>query len=165
MANLSPQTREKLHNRFYYIPQIVALCVVAPFVWLAMDRTPPLELYDGRIEPAVVRPGQTDVKVTWRARFSGRDCPGLSQRELVDSQKNLWPKLRRSRSGVFHPNADDPLDGYVTTPPLDIPSQMEPGPAFYRVTQFYYCNDLQRILHWPIVARSVPIAFVVKDEE
>lgn len=151
-----------LHAQFYFAPQIIAVVVIAPLFWMAfLDRTPPLVLYDGHFSPNQVYPGQENIRITWRARFSGRDCPGYSQRELVDSERNLWPKLRRARGGVFHPSADDPYDGTVTTPPLTVPKQMEVGLAEYRVTQFYYCNILQRVLHWPVVQKSVPIQFKV----
>lgn len=151
-----------VQRHFYFIPQMFALLVVAPmFYMLVLDRTPPLVLYDGRVDPAQVYPGQVGVRVIWRATFSGRDCPGYSQRELVDGQDNIWPKLKRVRGGVFHPSAGNPRDGTVTTPPLDIPSQMEFGRAQYRVTQFYYCNFLQRWLRWPIVQKSIPIRFRV----
>ena len=162
MRDAVDRTLDALYEYFYFIPQLAALLIVAPLVWMLwMDRVPPLVLYDGRIEPFQVYPGQTDVKVVWHARFSGRDCPGYSQRELVDYKLNLWPKLKRARGGVFHPSDSDLLVGTVTTPPLDIPKQVELGPAEYRVTQFYYCNPLQRWLGWPIVEKSVPIRFEV----
>jgi len=152
------------HN--YFLPQILALVVVLPVLWMVFfDRTPPLVLHDGRIEPSRVYPGQMGVRIVWQAHFSGRDCPGDTQRELVDARRNLWPKLRRARGGVFHPYTSDPLEGTVTTPPLFIPTQMEPGHAQYRVTQFYYCNFMQRWLRWPIVQKSVPIPFEVIAEE
>lgn len=156
-----PRWRCRLHAWYYFIPQTVALIIVAPLAWMALERTPPLRLHHGELFPSVVYPGQSDIEVVWQAHFSGRDCPGDTQRELIDSQANLWPKLRRARGGVFHPRQGTPREGTVTTPPLDIPSQMEPGPAEYRVTQFYYCNWLQRVLHWPIIETSEAIPFMV----
>jgi len=147
-------------SHFYYIPQIIAILIVAPILWAVFDRTPPLKLYDGSISPQQVARGQ-NVSVIWHARFSGRDCPGLSQRELVDADGNLWPKLARGRKGIFRPNPLDKKQGIVTTPPLSIPDQMSYGVAQYRVTQFYYCNWLQKIMRWPIVEVSPPIQFEV----
>ena len=150
----------KKFARYYFIPQIVAVLVVGPLAWMAADRTPPLALYDGVITPNIVRPGQSGVILTWRARFSGRDCPGLSQREYVDSNRSLWPQLAHARAGIFVPSPGTPLDGTVTVPPLMIPD-MARGPATYQVTQFYYCNWLQRVLHWPIVQPSPRVRFEV----
>jgi hypothetical protein len=149
-----------LAKHYYFIPQIIAVMIVAPLSWMAFDRTPPLALYDGVITPNVVRKNQAGVKLVWRARFSGRDCPGLSQREFVDSIRGLWPQLAHSRAGIFVPDPGSQTVGTVTTPPLMIPD-MAPGPATYQVTQFYYCNWLQRFLHWPIVQPSPYVRFEV----
>ncbi len=145
---------------FFFIPQIVALLIL-PFAWMALDRTPPLILHDGTITPAIVRPGQSGIQVEWRAKFSGRDCEGLSQREVVDARLNLWPQLARARKGNFIADEGNPNEGAVKTPALAIPEQISAGPATYRVTQFYYCNWLQKKLDWPIVQTSPPIRFEV----
>ncbi|HMF51782.1 MAG TPA: hypothetical protein VK603_24205 [Candidatus Saccharimonadales bacterium] len=147
--------------RYFGIPQIIAICFVGPVAWMALDRRPPLILYDGQLSPSKVQAGQTDVKVVWRAKFAGRDCGGLTQRELIDSKRYLWPALARSRAGIFQPDPNNKNEGTVVTPPLSIPDSMSPGRATYRVSQFYYCNALQRIMQWPIVAVSPPIEFEV----
>jgi hypothetical protein len=148
-----------LMRHYLFLPQIVAI-FFGYLTWLAMDRTPPLILFDGKVTPAIVRKGQEGVKVVWDADFAGRDCPGYSQRELVDSGHHLWPELRRARAGIFKADPDHPLTGKVVTPPLIIPNLL-PGPARYRVTQFYYCNWLQRLLEWPIIQTSPFIKFEV----
>lgn len=161
----SGRPRSWMHARYYFLPQLVAVLIVSPLAWMALlDRVPPLALYDGAIIPSQVVPGQADVEVVWRARFSGRDCPGDTQREIIDSEGNLWPKLRRARGGVFHPSKENMFEGTVTTPPLDIPKQVAPGRARYQVTQFYYCNWLQRLWDWPTVHKSVPIWFEVREK-
>lgn len=147
-------------SHYFFVPQILALVVVGPLAWMAFDRAPPLDLYDGIIDPNDLPKGGT-ASVTWRATFSGRDCPGATQRELVDSRRGLWPQLTRERKGVFKPDEDNSRQGTVTTPPLELPEGMSSGPATYRVTNFYYCNWLQHALHWPIVRVSPPIHFEV----
>jgi hypothetical protein len=129
---------------------------------MALDRTPPLDLYAGAITPAVVSRGQEGVEIIWRARYAGRDCPGYTQREIVDKNRNIWPFLVRSRRGIFKPDKDDPLNGTVETPPLSIPEAMSAGPASYKVTQFYFCNPLQWWLNWPIIKSSPYINFEVR---
>ena len=145
-------------RHYFFIPQLISVLVAAPLAWMAFDRSPPLKLYDGVVKPAVVTAGE-NVEITWRAHFSGRDCPGLTQREIVDSKNNIWPKMLRGRRGVFVPNSPGLSTGTVTTPPLEIPEQITPGKASYKVTQFYYCNFLQRWLAWPIVAVSPEFTF------
>lgn len=155
--------RSRWARHYFFIPEIFAVIVALPTALMVFDRAPPLVLYDGQINPPIVRPGQM-VDVRWRAHFAGRDCPGLTQREIVDAKNNLWPKMIRGRRGVFTPSASDPLDGWVETPPLEIPDQIAPGIAHYKVTQFYYCNPLQRWLDWPIVQASPSIAFEVREQ-
>lgn len=149
-----------LIRHYLFLPQIFALIAVY-VVWIALDRTPPLVLIQGSITPFIVHPDEKAVSVTWQAEFSGRDCPGLTQRELIDSGKHIWPELKRARAGVFTPSKTNPKIGTVSTPPLQIPNML-PGAAEYRVTQFYYCNWLQRALNWPIIQVSPFIPFEVE---
>lgn len=102
--------------------------------------------------------------VTWQARFSGHECEGNTQRELIGAQKDLWPQLGRARAGLYHANPTDPYNGTLTTPLLTIPDLIAPGQDVYHVTNFYYCNPLQRLLQWPIVSLSPDIKFTVTDE-
>jgi hypothetical protein len=186
--------RLRLIRRLWLASAIVLAVVAAPLVWFAADRTPTFRLKDGVIEPNTIhkrqwqleagsttwknvdtgkeitlkegeKPPAASAAVIWKwAEFSGRDCPGNTSRELVDSHRNLFPFLTRARAGVFHPDANDSAHGYVTTPPLVIADAMAPGPAVYYVTVFYYCNWLQRLLDWPIVAKYPPIQFEVVGE-
>lgn len=149
-----------LRQHYFYVPQMVALLIAAPLAWMAFDRTPPLVLHDGVMTPSVVRAGQQNVKLVWRATYSGRDCPGLSQREFVDANRGLWPQLAHQRAGIFMPDSNNPLEGTVEVPPLAIPEMM-PGTGSYQVTQVYFCNWLQRVLRWPIVKTSPYVNFVV----
>ena len=171
--NLTGFSRESLERRqgrlpramnpakhYYFIPQIVAVLIVGPLVWMAMDRTPPLILSNGIIAPHEVHRQQT-VSVIWHAKFSGQHCPGVTQRELIERKShNIWPKEARQRKGIFIPEKNNPYLGTVVTPPLTIPD-MSAGKACYRVTQFYFCNWLQRVMNWPIVQVSPCIDFEV----
>lgn len=151
----------KPFKHYFFIPQILAVLIVAPLAWMAADRTPPLILHDGVITPREVRPNQTGVTLVWRAHYSGRDCQGLSQREFIsDGRRDIFPQLAAQRAGVFQPSKSDPMEGTVTVPSLSIPD-MPAGPGSYQVTQFYYCNILQELLHWPIIQRSPYVRFEV----
>lgn len=161
--------RNYLAHRFYFLPQIIVAFIIAPIGWMLMDRTPPLTLYDGRIEPNVVRQYQTGVSVTWRAHQNrgGQDCPGFSQREIIDSSQHIDIKVIRSRRGVFTPDSNNPLVGTVNTPPLDIGGDLLPGPVYYKVTNWYFCTPLIRWLYayvgidWSIKVESPLIKFQV----
>lgn len=151
----------KPSKHYFFIPQILAVLIVGPLAWMAADRTPPLILHDGVITPYQVRKNQTGVTLVWKAHFSGRDCPGLSQREFVSEiRRDIFPQLAAQRAGIFKPSDHDPMEGTVTVPSLSIPD-MPNGPGGYQVTQFYFCNILQEWLHWPIVQRSPYVRFEV----
>jgi hypothetical protein len=44
---------------------------------------------------------------------------------------------------------------------VTVPREAEPGRAIYRVTTFFTCNWLQRVLHWPIVQHGPDIPFTI----
>ena len=149
-----------LSPRYFFLPQIIAV-FFGYIVWLATDRTPPLTLFDGQIIPNIVRPGE-QVSILWQAYYSGRDCPGDTQREQIDSKRHLYTENKRARAGVFKAAPGTPFLGTVETPPLNIPDPpWSPGRAKYRVTQFYYCNWFQRLTEWPIVQVSPFIFYEV----
>lgn len=152
---------KSLRSHYFFIPQAIAILIVGPIAWMAFDRTPPLILHDGVITPRVVRKNQEGVTLVWRAHFSGRDCPGLSQREFVSERtRDIWPQLAVQRAGVFMPDIGNNFEGTVAVPPLSIPD-MPVGRARYQVTQYYFCNWLQETLHWPIVQKSPYVIFEV----
>jgi hypothetical protein len=51
--------------------------------------------------------------------------------------------------------------GEFVTPSVLVPGEAELGPAIYRVTTFFTCNWLQRVLHWPIVQWGPDIPFTI----
>lgn len=140
---------------------IVIAVFVIYIMFLLSDRTPPFTLYGGKIEPSVLHVGDS-AEITWRARYRGSDCDGTTQRETVsDVDQGLTPELTRERRGVFHPDPDNPDVGTITTPMYVVPI-VQPGSARYRVTQFYYCNWLQKLLQrWPIIQESPWITYEV----
>ncbi len=158
---------------------MAAMLLAMPYMlWLAIDRTPPLTLYDGKITEKVIWNEEAQRHeiwrtVTWRAHrrkahwpANEWDCQGLSHREVVHKQTNkLLPFLAYNRKGVFHPDSDNPYEGTVTTPPLVIGTDFGEGEARYRVTQYYRCNWLQSLLGWEIINPSPYIDFRVHKEE
>ena len=158
-------TEHAVEKAIRWLPALFALLIVAPFTWWILDRVPVYKLGPGIVEPSAAKPGE-EVTITWHAEFSGRECPGKSQREaisLVDHQ--LYLVEPRERRGEYHPSKEDPLKGSVTTPPFVIPYGMASGPAVYKVYNFFYCNWLQKVLNWPIVYESPTIPFTVLPDD
>ena len=94
-------------------------------------------------------------------RTEPRYCPGRVQREIIDSAKHLWPRLSGETIAVWRAIPNGQGRGAFVTPSVHVPGEAEPGPAIYRVTTFFTCNWLQRVLHWPIVQQGPDIPFTI----
>ncbi len=149
--------------------QVAIIAALSPFIWMASDRSPPWIRVAGSLSPSAVNRGNM-VQATFIAKLphdgqiEPRYCPGNVQREIIDSGRNLWPKLTAQTVGVWKPIPDDvEHKGSFTTPPVLVPSTAEKGKAIYRVTTFFYCNWLQRVLNWPIVQTGPDIEFEIRE--
>jgi hypothetical protein len=148
-------------NSFWllHMPWIVALFIIGPFLYLAMDRSNPWIRISGTLEPSIVEAG-TETTATFRVTRFTRYCEGTVQREIIDSQKNIFPKLSRQTVGIWEPT-EIPDVGTIATPPVIIPDLAAPGPAIYRVQTFFYCNWLQKVFQWPIIQVGPDIEFMI----
>lgn len=147
----------------YIISEIViamfAMFVIGPIAWMAFDRNPPWWRLHGTVEPYRVHRGER-ITATYTASPLTRYCPGKVQREVIDVQRNLWPKLSASTVASWEQD-HDAVTGTVITPGVIIPPSAAYGSAVYRVTTFWYCNPLQRWLDWPIVQVGPDLPFEI----
>jgi hypothetical protein len=142
-----------------------AMVVVAPFVWWATDRTPPVWRVSGELDPPVVVKGES-VRVRFRVLKRIRpDCPGRVQQEIVDSQNTIFSKLSRATGPArYEPDQwGDARYEILVGQLVAIPEQASPGPATFRTVTFRYCNWLQTWLQWPIVQVGPNIRFMILD--
>jgi len=146
----------------HLVGAMISLLIVAPLLWMALDREPTFTLLEGSIIPNPIRRGET-ATIVWRVKYSGSVCEGKMQREIIDARRQLWPYVIRERGAKYHPDPDYPGYGWIETVPLTLPDGIAPGPASYRATVFWYCNWLQRQLEWPIVVDRPVITFEVKE--
>ena len=148
------------------VPLAIAAAVAASLAWMAFDREPPWIRIEGALDPPAVQRGH-EVQAHFIAvlpqpeQTEPRYCPGRVQREIIDSAKHLWPRLSGETIAVWRAIPNGQGRGEFVTPGVLVPKEAEPGPAIYRVTTFFTCNWLQRVLHWPIVQQGPDIPFTI----
>ena len=148
------------------VPLAIAAAVAAWLALMALDREPPWIRIAGTLDPPTVQRGY-EVQAHFIAvlpqpeQTQPRHCPGRVQREIIDSAKHLWPRLSGETVAVWRPIPNGQGRGEFVTPRVLVPREADPGPAIYRVTTFFTCNWLQRVMHWPIVQQGPDIPFTI----
>ena len=139
--------------------QVVVLTLVGYVTWVAVDREPPQWRLSGTIS-VPGRPGEMPVAgtifiVTWKTTPHIRDCPGIVESEVFDSEHNTWPRPLR---GPY-----EPAPGAIsfTPDPWFLPGLAAPGPAVYRVTTFWYCTWFEWWFARPVVQVGPDIEFTI----
>lgn len=135
-------------------------------VSLAMQRTPPFVRIAGNLVPDRVYPGdyvQVRYVVTKRL-FDNRTCPGTLQQEIVDSQLNIISKaVRETGPAKWEDHPTNPNLEIFYGHPVQIPTQLQPGPAVFRTATFRICNWVQYLLRWPIYQIGPDLPFVILE--
>jgi len=152
-----------LHKRQSLVAASVTMAVVAPVVWMLLDRMPPYDRIGGTITPESPKPGEW-VDVKWIVRVK-RDCPANETRNVTRVIIDSTGKI----------NEFAPFEGYFRSmnPQLasadrtelvrtfQLPSSLTPGPARYMSKACFACNPLQYI--WPVCVDRPGINFVVSE--
>lgn len=143
----------KVVTRPSWMSHILAACValflIGPITYMALDRTPPLVPYIGEMVPNKASPGDT-VRIDFTVNVN-RQCRGTVHREIVDSSRVVH--ILESIPSVIRDTE------FHVSRRLQIPYNLSWGPARYRVIVHYVCNPLQN--WWPIEVRSPDIVFTV----
>jgi hypothetical protein len=151
---------------FNAVPLAIAAAVAAWLVLMAFNREPPWIRIEGTLDPPAVQRGH-QVQAHFIAvlpepeQHAPRYCPGRVQREIVDNARHVWPRLSGETVAVWRAIPNGQGRGEFVTPSVRVPDEAEPGPAIYRVTTFFTCNWLQRVLHWPIIQQGPDLPFTV----
>ena len=128
----------------------VLALVLFPLGYMAADNVLPYDWKGGEVVPDPA-PDGAQVSVHWNMTVN-RTCPGMVQRQVIDAHDiihNYDPVLAASGFAVKP-------DFWVT---FQLPINMPPGPARYRVHAEYYCNPLQYI--WPLRVTTPEIMFTL----
>lgn len=150
-----------------HITAITFACTVgAIFYLLVLDREPPWTRLWGTIEPT--HAGDL-ITPHWSTTPFARACPGTLQIEIIspgvspDGAPYIWPVLSR-------PLVTDHPAGATewVAPPWPLSKDAPPNTGYlantdtiYRVTSFWYCNKLQKLVGVPIVQVGPDIHFKV----
>lgn len=131
---------------------------VVPVTYMALDREPPIELYDGVTVPDQIERGE-NYRLRWVAKRN-RSCPGTVYHRIIDSQNILWsfadsPALG---SAIILAPTPTPVAGVERT----VPSNIALGPATIITTAEYACNFTQWL--YPIYRRWPDIKTTIVDK-
>jgi hypothetical protein len=145
-------TRHHELRRTRVVAALTAAILLFP-LWMLLDREPPFEVVDGKIEPENPKPGSL-ISITWDVKPQ-RACP-LSDRQVV--RRTIIDK-----DGGHHDY--EPVPAHHQGHQEDIVrhfrllSSLPPGAAKYRAVACYACNPLQQF--WPVCINFPDIPFEV----
>jgi hypothetical protein len=131
--------------RANFIAGFVAVFIIAPLLWSAMDREPAYHIDLATIIPPNVETGETE-SILWDITVLRTGCTGRFQRQLIDSAGVLRVYDIFEDTFVL---LDLGKHKIHNTHPFVIP-EMERGPAELRVLISTSCTWAQKI--WPVTS-------------
>lgn len=140
------------------IAAFIAVLIVGPVLWMALDREPPYIIANGHMTPDHPYPGQ-QITIEWDLK-SVRACPASSSatvhRTIVDSKgvKHDYATVH----AIFHTDRTN-MDVPTIIRTLDLPGNISPGLARYYSEACYPCNPIQEF--WPVCIQTPDILFEV----
>lgn len=151
-------------DRYELIGAAVAVGIVGPFAWWALDRSPPIRVA-GVVAPAapVVRGGA--LRPLYRGTYLRR-CSGRGQRVFVDATHQVMAiDPYEFRDGIGWNGTPVALDVEQSLPAVaaPVPYGAAPGPARYQNTTHFYCNPLQKALGRSWDWFSITVRYPVVD--
>lgn len=143
---------------------IFAIFVVAPIVWLVMDREPPFKLAYGVTVPKEIKRGEI-YQLQWVYYSLPRRCPGTVYYYLIDSQKHIWVSEPRPASFGLVDEID--LRGIsgirISGHKRLMPSDASLGKAQIYITVDFACNITQYV--WPLRLNYGPVSTTVINND
>lgn len=135
---------------------LVALTVVAPLTFMALDRAEPVVVHSTMFSGDIY-PGGT-VTITWDATAL-RSCAGAVRRRIIDETGAVFEYDEQTT--VIRP--ENELGRRTYRREFVLPKTAKPGPAVHSVVVRYYCNPLQQWLNWPIYGFRPREQFIIKQ--
>jgi hypothetical protein len=138
----------------HILPALFSMLIVVPVVLMLSDRLDPVVVHNSVVS-GDMRPGGV-IRVDWSATAL-RSCDGEVRRRIISS------------SGIIHEydvvptvfRLDDDRAKRSFSREITLPTSIAPGPAIHSAIVRYYCNPLQRWLHWPIMPSREDVRFVI----
>ena len=151
----------------------VAVFVVGPLAWWAMDRDPAIRVASYHVLSGPVARGG-NLLIRYRAKVLRR-CSGKGQRVFVDITNHVMSiDPFEFRDGIGSDGRPVKLDVEHDMPLVRaaVPYGAAPGPAHYQNVTELYCNPLQKALRgrwgmsiafrYPVVSFEISPAFATK---
>lgn len=142
-----------------FIATFVSMIVVAPVLWMLLDREPPYTFQSADISPSDVPQG-AEIHITFRVKQTRAPCgPGLVYRELKESSGKLHvydPVMRAAPPDIVNNQF---------TRISKLPDNIGSGPTMYRGMACYTCNILQNWLRWPVCVSTPNVTFNVTAKD
>lgn len=143
--------------RQHAVASFCAVFLIAPIVWMLMDRNPPYVRNSGMIMPDHPAPGDF-VGVRWNITVS-RVCPPNVPfnvtRTIVDGSGKIHEFT--PVTGVY--GTEEQPNSPTLSRAFQLPTSITPGPAVYRSTACFACNPIHYL--WPVCVKTPEIAFTI----
>lgn len=131
------------------------MLMLAPVVWMVMDRELPYVYRGVEIAPKDVEPGG-EIHITFHVHQLRAPCSaGVVYREFKESSGKL-----HTYDPIVRLRPPDIVDGRFTRT-AHLPSHLAPGLTIYRGAACYHCNPLQQWLRWPVCVPTPDVPFNV----
>ena len=154
--------RHLLHLVFHFAPPFFSLFVIAPLFWWSIDDMPPLTTTGATIAHAEVPRGGTLI-IDYEMNYT-RMCSADVRRVFVDSGKTEYPiEMVHLLTGYGRDHRKIEVGPQTVRLSAEVPYAMAPGSAKYQAITEFFCNPLQRLLHWGIIYKFPAVDFVVLD--
>lgn len=144
-------------ENFLLVPLIAAVVLGVCYWAFVWDRQPPVDLYDGRVEPSSAAEFQT-VNVEWQVRIIRR---GPFVAHVV---RQISPSIDATRAWRIVDEQTTRTMG--TTPALEprafqVPRGFQWGPTVYRASVCYEMRGLSLTQIWPVCVRWPELPFEI----
>lgn len=145
--------------RHFFIAIFISMIVVAPVLWMLLDRNPPYIFERVEISPRDVPQGG-EIHITFTVKQKRAPCnPGLVYREFKESsgKMHVYDPVMRAAPPVIADNKFTRIS--------KLPDNIDPGLTVYRGMACYTCNVIQSWLRWPVCVSTLPVTFnvIAKD--
>jgi hypothetical protein len=142
-------------SRQIAIAAFVSVLLVAPTMWMLMDRAPPYTFESVEIVPHDAVQGE-DIQIHFTIKQDRPACGvGTIYREYREASGKLQLYEPIKRDAVADPNNNQ------FTRIETLPDSISLGPTIYRQTACYICNPIHSLLRWPVCVSTPNVHFNV----
>lgn len=139
------------------VAAFIAVGLVAPILWMVLDRAPPYIVDSGKLVPDKVEAGK-EIEIVWKVTVT-RYCPSASSanvsRFFIDRDHVEHSVVPTAATFSSRKTGEVIIRNRIT-----VPSIMPDGKAWYYSRPCYPCNPIQEVF-WPICFTTPKLPFEV----